>query len=778
MYFIRWCGISLCFACGSDKGITAYNTPPTAEITSHSQDSTFLVGEEVVFFGVVGDTNHSLPELSASWYIDTREICTDQSLEVSGEVSCTTSVSYGDQELRLQVLDPDGAAGVATLALNVQDSEPPVVEMLSPLENMPYYQGQLISFSAMISDAEDPSNALSSRWRSSLDGDLNLGTIPDSSGRIEDFSSLSVGEHVVTLTVTDTTDKFTVVNRVISVGDTNEEPSCLILSPVDGDYFASGDTVSFSAEATDAETPTEDLIVTWLSDSDGVLGTSNPSSTGEILFSHTGFSIGSHLITMRVEDDGGGECTDILLLNVQSPPNVSITSPVASSVYSEGNSIPFVGLVSDSFETPDQLALTWNSDVDGIFSSAPADASGVVSFSYGQLSAGSHTLTLQATNASGASDSDSVSISINGAPTAPMIVLAPSPAYTLDNLSVGASGSTDPEGDSITYIYEWYKNGVQTVHSSTLVPATETVKNEVWKVRVTPYDGLTLGGSTEDTVTIENSPPTTPAISITPVAPTAGVEDLTCTISGVSTDDDGDVLTYTFAWYDSAGTLQQISSASSSTSDIISGSVTTSGDWECEVYASDGQDDGTPAVATVTVSSTFSGCEGGSSLVSMAPSGTMVLCEDPNHTTCEQDFETFCPTGWHLCTHNEYNNRNDGWTQSIDTSSRALGVRYCRTSGGAGHFTVPDNTSSVSSLGTDEIHNCFFGTSRPECTSSYGCNETSAMALCCSDNPLCGNGVVDSVEEECDDGNNSDADTCLNVCDFRTPGGGGTNCGW
>ena len=75
--------------------------------------------------------------------------------------------------------------------------------------------------------------------------------------------------------------------------------------------------------------------------------------------------------------------------------------------------------------------------------------------------------------------------------------------------------------------------------------------------------------------------------------------------------------------------------------------------------------------------------------------------------------------------------------------------------------------------------NCYFGSSRPSCTASYGCNEQIAFALCCAPNPLCGNGRVDSPEEECDDGNTNDADDCLRSCTWRLPtehGLRGTNC--
>ena len=163
-------------------------------------------------------------------------------------------------------------------------------------------------------------------------------------------------------------------------------------------------------------------------------------------------------------------------------------------------------------------------------------------------------------------------------------------------------------------------------------------------------------------------------------------------------------------------------------------------------------------------------------LVSTAPVGTMVLCDDPGNSTCEEDMGGLCPAGWHLCSHAQYNHRNTGWTQSIGAEARALGTIQCRNGGGAGHFTIPDAGSGLSSLGQDEVHNCYYGSSRPTCTSGYGCNEKQGQALCCKPSAACGNGVVDSPDETCDDGNLSETDDCLSNCTKRLPGGGGTNC--
>ncbi|MFT4626472.1 MAG: hypothetical protein ACI8PZ_005149 [Myxococcota bacterium] len=163
------------------------------------------------------------------------------------------------------------------------------------------------------------------------------------------------------------------------------------------------------------------------------------------------------------------------------------------------------------------------------------------------------------------------------------------------------------------------------------------------------------------------------------------------------------------------------------------------------------------------------GCLGGADLTATAPGGDMVLCDDPTDVTCEEDFGALCPTDWHLCSDTEYNNRNDGWGEPVP-ADKALGTIYCRGEGpadGAGHFSV--SYDGIVSLGDDETINCGYGSSRSTCTSGFGCNEQTSVALCCAPAAACGNGVVDSVEELCDDGNADDADDCLSNCTWRVP---------
>ena len=169
----------------------------------------------------------------------------------------------------------------------------------------------------------------------------------------------------------------------------------------------------------------------------------------------------------------------------------------------------------------------------------------------------------------------------------------------------------------------------------------------------------------------------------------------------------------------------------------------------------------------------FAGCSGGANVVSLAPSGTAVLCDDPTDSTCEEDFGSLCPADWHLCGREEFNARNDGWTQPYSNANRGLGTIHCRINGGAGHFTY--TYDGATTFGQDAAQNCGFGSSVPSCPTGYGCNEQQHWALCCAPSPLCGNGVVDSPEETCDDGNDDETDACLNNCVLRTPAVG-TGC--
>ena len=184
----------------------------------------------------------------------------------------------------------------------------------------------------------------------------------------------------------------------------------------------------------------------------------------------------------------------------------------------------------------------------------------------------------------------------NAAPTAPVIDVTPnSPATTADLVCTITTPSTDSDNDTITYTYQWHKDGVaQSGLTTNTVAAADTAKGEVWKCVVTATDGI-ASVSAEDQVTIQNSAPTSPVATVTPESPD-GTTDLVCTITTAGTDADGDPVTYTYQWYKD-GELQ-----SALTTNTVAAANTADGQvWKCVVTASDGTASAPVAEDQVTV---------------------------------------------------------------------------------------------------------------------------------------------------------------------------------
>ena len=184
----------------------------------------------------------------------------------------------------------------------------------------------------------------------------------------------------------------------------------------------------------------------------------------------------------------------------------------------------------------------------------------------------------------------------NAPPAKPVVEIHPDSPKTTDDLICNISlPSFDPDGDSVTYKYEWYKDDVlQLELTSKEVSESLTVKFQVWKCIVTPNDGIANGESGEDSATILNTPPTRPVIDVTPDSPDT-TDDLICTIITPSYDLDGDTITYRFYWY--RNNVLQF------TGETVLSLITEEGEtWKCVVTPNDGTEDGPPGKDLVTIS--------------------------------------------------------------------------------------------------------------------------------------------------------------------------------
>ncbi len=586
--------ISLSWSC-SDTTVKAFNAEPEAAITSHSDGDEVFEGYTESFRGAVSDPDHAADDLTATWYLDGEVICESAAPEADGITTCEALISSTASEVTLEVQDPENAAGSDQVTLNVVPTDSPEAEITNPTTDGVYYSDQLITFEGVVSDGEDAATDLIVSWESNLDGDLEIDSTPNDDGEVIGYSYLTEGEHAVELDVADTTGKTGTASVIVQVGPPNSAPTCGITAPDDSSAGETGDLVTFLATVADVDVAPDWLTASWSSDKDGEIGTSAPTSAGEVTFPYADLTVNTHVITLSVADEIGATCTDDIVYSVGTAPEISIDSPTSGDVVQEAELVAFVATVSDGEDSPTDLSLSWVSDIDGEFSTQGADSTGAILFNEGGLSTGTHSITATVTDTDGLYANAIVTLQVNGLPSAPEVALTPDPADTTDDLVVTITAdSVDPDGDTVSYSYAWSADGVlSSASTSATLSNTETSKGQTWTVEVTPNDGYADGPSGSDDLTIGNLAPEITSVVIDP-DPAYPTDELSCGWSFYDEDGDGD-----------ESTLEWTIDGTTVGADITLSDVFTAGDVvTCTVTAHDGEESGTSDSDSVTIENT------------------------------------------------------------------------------------------------------------------------------------------------------------------------------
>ncbi len=101
---------------------------------------------------------------------------------------------------------------------------PPNASITNPANGSGFEEGETITFSAAVDDAQDASEALLILWASDIDDSLYEGHLADAGGAVEFVTgNLSAGNHVITLTVIDSDAEKGMDTVEISVSDLPDE---------------------------------------------------------------------------------------------------------------------------------------------------------------------------------------------------------------------------------------------------------------------------------------------------------------------------------------------------------------------------------------------------------------------------------------------------------------------------------------------------------------------------------------------------------------------------
>ncbi len=419
-------------------------------------------------------------------------------------------------------------------------------------------------------------------------------------------------------------------------------PSVTLIQPDDSSgapEFAAGASIEFVARVSDSYDAYADLQVEWTttySDGEGSitdeLGESSADAEGLATLLINSLPSATHSVTVTVTDTDNmtaSDTVDVVVLPDDLAPSVSIDEPTDGADFTEGDSVTFVATATDD-AGPETLTVSWTSNLDGEFdTAAPSDAGVIIAVTDG-LSAGDHTIRVTVSDLSGLDDSDEITVHVapaNLPPSDPTVTIEPPDPTSADDLLCLASGSTDPDGDTVTYTFAWLRDGTLTGITTADLTAGETTRGEEWTCQVTADDGTLTSATIEATVTIGNSPGGYLGVTLSPT-PAFEMDTLTCSPTAW-TDEDGDPEgAFIEFWVGGVvvqdGTLDTLTGADFDKHDTV----------ECAVYGDDGIDLGPPVVSNaVTISNTPPTAPG----LSISPPNPGVLDELVCHVDVDSD---------------------------------------------------------------------------------------------------------------------------------------------
>ncbi|MFO7864438.1 MAG: CpcT/CpeT family chromophore lyase [Salinivirgaceae bacterium] len=137
--------------------------------------------------------------------------------EMASGVSITTNeLSANTHTIYATVVDSHGANSTDSIQIIVSPNNAPEIQITSPENAAIFTENTPINFSCSVSDTEDQSIANEHvLWNSSIDGQMG-------SGQSFEYSSLTIGEHTIVVTATDTHGATTADSITITIEEAPE----------------------------------------------------------------------------------------------------------------------------------------------------------------------------------------------------------------------------------------------------------------------------------------------------------------------------------------------------------------------------------------------------------------------------------------------------------------------------------------------------------------------------------------------------------------------------
>jgi hypothetical protein len=369
----------------------------------------------------------------------------------------------GEHAVTVRLLDGNGPGSSYMVNFSVRGNLAPTVRISTPADGSRYFDYQPVQFDA--SATSDPEGQeLTFTWASDVDGPLGQG--PAISRR------LTPGPHSITVWAD---DGWANVSKSVRVTVQRTFPPTVVITlPKEGTEYVVTTRVRFDGTLTN-DTDSDFLEYYWTSNIDGLLS--------ERVSFLSYLSVGRHTITLSV-NDGNYNISRQVRINVveNHEPTAIISGPENEAKFYSDQTVELNGSASSDAE--DLLSYFWVSDREGVM--------GTDAVVEARLHRGVHHITLFVDDGHGHNVSTSVSVTIlNRGPNAR--ISAPREGDTLyTGVEAGflSEGSTDPEGDRLTFAWEVRSGaGLWVPFSTEKVAQRKFDKAGNYQVRLTVNDG-------------------------------------------------------------------------------------------------------------------------------------------------------------------------------------------------------------------------------------------------------------------------------------------------
>lgn len=299
------------------------------------------------------------------------------------------------------------------------------------------------------------------------------------------------------------------------------------------------DSLVLTVDASDPDDDPLDVSIVWSVDDD----TEAPVDVDTISATDT-VRGQTWTATVTVEDgihDPLVETASVVIGNALPTVDALTLSPEAAT-----SSDTLLAEVEASDPDGDPVALTWMWTADGV---VIADET-TDTLDAAQLVRGAE-IVVHVTPFDGFEEGATVSsdpmVIENSPPSLTGVSLDTAEVYEATTVTCLAEGWADADDEPESVVFEWWVDGVSAGTGSTL-DGSAFDKGQQIGCTATPDDGTDTGETVEsDLVTVLNTPPTLSDASLDNLTPQEA--DVVGVVLGTASDDDGDTVSYSYAWY-------------------------------------------------------------------------------------------------------------------------------------------------------------------------------------------------------------------------------------